>query len=193
VSLHISQGKTLGIIGESGSGKSTFAMALLRLQKSKGAIFFENTQIDTLKEKEIRPLRKTMQVVFQDPFASLSPRMSVEQIIAEGLHVHTNDNEEAITKKVIQALEEVGLDAEDRFRYPHEFSGGQRQRIAIALQKRLALTYIFISHDLKVIRAISHDIAVMKDGELLEHGATEDILSNPSTEYTKTLINSVLE
>src|SRR5690606_32596108 len=183
------QGQTLGIVGESGSGKSTLGMAILRLLGSQGAIRFRGETLDGLSQKAVRPLRRQMQVVFQDPFGSLSPRMCVSQIVGEGLRIHGIGSAEEQERAVIDALREVGLDPDTRFRYPHEFSGGQRQRIAIAralvlkpalilldeptsaldrtvqrqvvellrsLQAKYNLTYLFISHDLAVVRALSH-------------------------------------
>ncbi len=223
VSFSLQQTKTLGIVGESGSGKSTLAMALLKLQSAKGDIVFEGSNISNLNEKKFRPLRKEIQVVFQDPFASLSPRMSVEEIVTEGLTIHHALSDAEKQERVIQSLNDVGLDPAIRHRYPHEFSGGQRQRIAIAralilnpkllildeptsaldrtiqvqvvellkkLQRDRGLSYIFISHDLHVIKAISHDIMVMKDGKVVESGPTESVLTNPQTPYTQALLKA---
>ena len=225
VSLHIRKGHCLGIVGESGSGKTTLGLALLRLIISKGEIEFGEIFLNTLNHKQITPLRKTMQIVFQDPFGSLSPRMTVEQIIAEGLEIHNINNEKDHKKLIIQALLEVNLDPESRHRYPHEFSGGQRQRIAIAralvlkpsflvldeptssldrtvqsqvldllrnLQIKYNLTYLFISHDLKIIQSLCHDIIVMKDGIAVEAGPAKRILTEPQNTYTKTLIKAAL-
>lgn len=224
VSLCLKEGQTLGIVGESGSGKTTLAMALLRLIKSTGSIVFNGVAIDPLHYKALRPLRKEMQVVFQDPFASLNPRMSVAQIIEEGLrahHIYSTAKERM--ELIDQTLREVGIDPSFKHRYPHEFSGGQRQRISIAralvlkpkfivldeptsaldltvqkqiiellktLQKNYTLSLIFISHDLRVIRAISHYILVMKDGKIVEYGATQDIFNQPKEAYTKALLDA---
>jgi microcin C transport system ATP-binding protein len=220
ISLQV--GETLGVVGESGSGKSTLAAAILRLVKSKGKIVFSNKNINELDRKSMRMLRRNMQIVFQDPFASLNPRMSIAQIIKEGLQAHSigkNDNER--DAMVIKLLTEVGIDSDKYNCYPHEFSGGQRQRIAIArslvlkpelvildeptsaldvsvqaqiidllrdLQKKMNMSYIFISHDLRVVKAMSHRIVVMKDGIIIEHDTTDNIFNNPKSEYTKSLI-----
>jgi microcin C transport system ATP-binding protein len=221
ISLSIQRGKTLGIVGESGSGKSTLGQAILRLLDSEGSIRFQGEALDGLSQKELRPWRKKMQVVFQDPFGSLSPRMSVEQIICEGLEVHSQLSAEECNAEVIRALQEVGLDPQSRHRYPHEFSGGQRQRIAIAralvlkpalilldeptsaldrtvqkqvvallrqLQEKHGLTYLFISHDLAVVRALAHDMIVVKDGKVVESGASHDVFDAPQHPYTKELL-----
>lgn len=219
VSLSLKEGQTLGVVGESGSGKSTLAMAILRLIPASGMIVFMGKHLDTLKQEQMRHVRKELQIVFQDPFASLNPRMSIASIIAEGLRAHDCLDPAAIN----QVLMEVGLDPEVKDRYPHEFSGGQRQRIAIAralvlkpkliildeptsaldisvqaqiidllrhLQQKYTLSMLFISHDLRVIRAISHDIVVLKDGKIVEQGTTESILSNPQTAYTQLLVHN---
>ncbi|EPA99099.1 MULTISPECIES: ABC transporter ATP-binding protein [Pseudomonas] len=221
ISLSIQRGKTLGIVGESGSGKSTLGQAILRLLDSEGAIHFQGQALDGLTQKQLRPWRKEMQVVFQDPFGSLSPRMSVAQIISEGLEVHSQLSTEQCNAEVIRALQEVGLDPQSRHRYPHEFSGGQRQRIAIAralvlkpalilldeptsaldrtvqkqvvallrqLQEKHGLTYLFISHDLAVVRALAHDMIVIKDGKVVERGASHDVFDSPQHPYTKELL-----
>ncbi|EJN21379.1 ABC-type uncharacterized transport system, duplicated ATPase component [Pseudomonas sp. GM78] len=221
ISLSIQRGKTLGIVGESGSGKSTLGQAILRLLDSEGAIHFQGQALDGLTQKQLRPWRKKMQVVFQDPFGSLSPRMSVAQIISEGLEVHSQLNAEQCNAEVIRALQEVGLDPQSRHRYPHEFSGGQRQRIAIAralvlkpalilldeptsaldrtvqkqvvallrqLQEKHGLTYLFISHDLAVVRALAHDMIVIKDGKVVERGASHNVFDSPQHPYTKELL-----
>ncbi|MCL4120179.1 UNVERIFIED_CONTAM: hypothetical protein GTU68_040923 [Idotea baltica] len=223
ISFDLYQGQTLGIVGESGSGKSTLGLALLRLINSKGEISFRNQRIDSLSQNEIRPLRKQMQVVFQDPFGSLSPRMSIEQIIGEGLRVHAKGSEEQHEQLIIDALKEVNLPPDVRHRYPHEFSGGQRQRIAIAralvlkpdfilldeatsaldrtvqrqivellrsLQEKYNLTYIFISHDLSVVRALSHHLLVIRHGKLIEQGEAQAIFTNPQNSYTKNLLQA---
>ncbi|OOL38764.1 ABC transporter ATP-binding protein [Pseudomonas sp. FSL W5-0299] len=221
ISLNIQRGKTLGIVGESGSGKSTLGQAILRLLDSEGSIRFQGEALDGLTQKQLRPWRKKMQVVFQDPFGSLNPRMSVAQIISEGLEVHSQLTADECKAEVIRALEEVGLDPQSRDRYPHEFSGGQRQRIAIAralvlkpalilldeptsaldrtvqkqvvallrqLQEKHGLTYLFISHDLAVVRALAHDMIVIKDGKVVESGASHDVFDSPQHPYTKELL-----
>ena len=219
-------GQTLGIVGESGSGKTTLGLAVLRLISSTGSITFQGKRIDGLNSKEMRPLRKDMQIVFQDPFGSLSPRLSILQIVEEGLIVQGSikrgDERRA---HVATALSEVGLDPATMDRYPHEFSGGQRQRIAIAralalspkfimldeptsaldmsvqaqivdllrgLQVRHNLTYLFISHDLKVVRALANDVIVMRNGLAVEHGPATQIFDHPQTDYTKALIAASL-
>lgn len=224
VSFSIKNGTTLGIAGESGSGKSSLALALLRLIKSSGQIELDGSQIEKMDQKKLRPLRKKMQVVFQDPFASLSPRMTAGEIIGEGLGLlEKKMGRKKEEELIIKTLNEVGIDPSMRHRYPHEFSGGQRQRIAVAralilrpeliildeptssldrsvqfqvldllvkLQEEHDLAYIFISHDLKVLKAISHEILIMKSGKIVESGLTEDVFMNPATEYSKNLINS---
>ena len=226
IDLQVKQGSTLGIVGESGSGKSTLAFAMLKLLASEGNIFLDGQAICSLDEKRVRPLRCDMQVVFQDPFASLSPRMSVKQIISEGLLLHEPLAAQDIDQRVQDIMTEVGLDPDTRHRYPHEFSGGQRQRISIAralilnprvvfldeptsaldravqmqviellrkLQRERKLTYIFISHDIHVIRALSHLMIVMKEGEIVELGDAKDILNNPSHPYTQKLLSATLD
>ncbi len=224
VDLHLQPGETLGIVGESGSGKSTLGMAMLRLSSAKvdGRISFSGQTISELDSQALRPLRSRMQVVFQDPFASLSPRRTVEQIISEGLALHQPQLRRAdLRDAVASALQEVGLEPAMMDRYPHEFSGGQRQRIAIArtlvlkpelilldeptsaldvsvqlqvlrlladLQQKLGLAYLFISHDLAVIRAMAHRVMVMKDGKVVEAGTTEEVLTAPRQEYTRRLL-----
>jgi microcin C transport system ATP-binding protein len=221
VNLTVRTGTTYGIVGESGSGKSTLGYSLLRLLKAEGNIFFEGADISQNSAKEMRALRAKMQIVFQDPFSSLSPRFTVGQIITEGLEVHKiGGNRQEREVLAAQALEEVGLEAKMASRYPHEFSGGQRQRIAIArtialkpkfivmdeptsaldmtiqaqiirllrdLQEKYGIAYMFISHDLRVVRALADEIAVMKDGRIIEQGTTQEIFSNPSEEYTRKL------
>lgn len=227
VSLSVPRGQTLGIVGESGSGKTTLGMAILRLVKSEGDIFLEGNNLSVMKSRELRPFRKDMQIVFQDPFGSLSPRLSIHQIIEEGLMVHEkNLSEKQRRDRVAAALNEVGLDESAQDRYPHEFSGGQRQRIAIAralilkpklvildeptsaldmsvqaqivdllrgLQSRHNLTYLFISHDLKVVRALSNQVIVMKDGVIVESGSSDQIFEEPKTEYTRALISAAFD
>ncbi|MFY1663170.1 ABC transporter ATP-binding protein [Pseudomonas sp. Pseu.R1] len=221
ISLSIERGKTLGIVGESGSGKSTLGQAILRLLESRGSIRFKGYALDHLTQKQMRPWRKQMQVVFQDPYGSLSPRMSVAQIISEGLEVHSELDKVCCEAEVVRVLEEVGIDPLSRHRYPHEFSGGQRQRIAIAralvlkpalilldeptsaldrtvqkqvvallrqLQEKHGLTYLFISHDLAVVRALAHDLIVVKDGKVVERGASHDVFDAPQHPYTKELL-----
>jgi microcin C transport system ATP-binding protein len=221
ISLSIQRGKTLGIVGESGSGKSTLGQAILRLLDSEGSIRFQGEALDGLNQKQMRPWRRQMQVVFQDPFGSLSPRMSVAQIISEGLEVHCESSADECDEQVIRVLKEVGLDPQSRHRYPHEFSGGQRQRIAIAralvlkpalilldeptsaldrtvqkqvvallrqLQEKHGLTYLFISHDLAVVRALAHDMIVIKDGKVVERGASHEVFAAPQHPYTKELL-----
>ncbi|MCF5591083.1 ATP-binding cassette domain-containing protein, partial [Pseudomonas syringae] len=221
ISLSIERGKTLGIVGESGSGKSTLGQAILRLLESQGSIRFRGQALDGLSQKQMRPWRKEMQVVFQDPYGSLSPRMSVAQIISEGLEVHSPLSPAQRDAEVIRALQEVGIDPQSRHRYPHEFSGGQRQRIAIAralvlkpalilldeptsaldrtvqkqvvallrdLQQKHGLTYLFISHDLAVVKALAHDVIVVKDGKVIERGASHDVFDAPQHPYTQELL-----
>lgn len=225
ISLQLRRGETLGVVGESGSGKSTLALAILRLIESRGGIRFHDESLDQLRgNRQLQPWRARMQVVFQDPWSSLNPRMTVGQIIAEGLKVHQRDMSTSEREHEVTAmLAEVGLPDGTQHRYPHEFSGGQRQRIAIAralilrpellildeptsaldrsvqhqvlellrdLQNRYALSYLFISHDLKVVRAISHELIVMRNGKALEAGPTEEVFRNPRHEYTQALITA---
>ncbi|SEL58954.1 microcin C transport system ATP-binding protein [Pseudomonas agarici] len=225
ISLSVQRGKTLGIVGESGSGKSTLGQAILRLLDSQGGIRFQGQALDGLNQKQLRPWRKQMQVVFQDPFGSLSPRLSVAQIISEGIEVHSASTAAECEAQVIRALQEVGLDPQSRHRYPHEFSGGQRQRIAIAralvlkpalilldeptsaldrtvqkqvvallrdLQEKHGLTYLFISHDLSVMRALAHDLIVVKDGQVVERGSTCEVFDDPRHPYTRELLAATL-
>ena len=219
--LSVHAGETLGIVGESGSGKTTLALAIMRLIGSEGAITFQGQDIRKWSTRELRRLRKDMQIVFQDPFGSLSPRMTAFQIISEGLAIHKVDPHRDARDLVADAMVETGLDPAAMDRYPHEFSGGQRQRIAIAramvlrprllvldeptsaldmtvqvqivdllreLQLKYGLAYLFISHDLKVVRAMSHRIIVMKQGDVVEYGEAEALFSNPQTDYTRTLL-----
>ena len=233
ISLYLKEGETLGIVGESGSGKTTLGQTLLRLVDREsntdveGKIKFFEDRIDRLSRKQFKPFRNQMQIVFQDPYASLNPRLSVKQIIEEGLIVALNmkDKNERLNK-IENIMKEVGLEPSSMLRFPHEFSGGQRQRIAIArsfvlnpkfvlldeptsaldlsiqkqilelllqLQKNHKTTYIFISHDLRVIRSISHNLIVMKDGSILEQGVAKNILTNPQNDYTKNLIKSAFD
>lgn len=227
ISLRVRQGHTLGVVGESGSGKSTLGRALLRLQKSDGSIVFDGRELQGVTWSNLRPLRRRMQIVFQDPFGSLSPRLSVGEIVGEGLSIHRMCRNKGDRRRAIaQALSEVGLEPEVQDRYPHEFSGGQRQRIAIAravvlkpdlivldeptsaldvsvqaqivellktLQRNHHLSYIFISHDLRVVRALAHDILVMKDGRVVEQGTADDIFDRPRDPYTKALISAAFD
>ncbi|WP_045491686.1 ABC transporter ATP-binding protein [Pseudomonas sp. StFLB209] len=221
VDLNLQAGRTLGIVGESGSGKSTLGQAILRLISSRGSIRFQGQALDALQGRALRPWRRRLQVVFQDPFGSLSPRMSVQQILEEGLRVHTDLDAQSRESQVIDALVDVGLEPSMRHRYPHEFSGGQRQRIAIAralvlkpelilldeptsaldrtvqkqvvnllrrLQQEHGLSYLFISHDLAVVRALAHEVLVIKNGVVVEAGATEQLFSAPKHPYTRELL-----
>ncbi len=223
----VRQGETLGVVGESGSGKTTLALALLRLVRSVGAINYAGRHIERLAEREMRPLRRQLQIVFQDPFASLSPRLSIAQIVEEGLKVHGIGADRDARRALIRdALGEVGLDPDAADRYPHEFSGGQRQRVAIAralvlkpsivmldeptsaldvsiqaqivdllrdLQQRHGLAYIFISHDLRVVRALAHDLIVMKDGHVVEAGPAKRIFAAPQEPYTRALMAAAFD
>ena len=227
ITLSIREGQTIGVVGESGSGKTTLGLALLRLQRSQGAIEFNGHDILSLRTRKLRSLRREMQIVFQDPFGSLSPRMSIQQIIEEGLDVHRIATTPAERERiVIESLNEVGLDPDCRTRYPHEFSGGQRQRIAIAramvlqpkfvvldeptsaldmsvqaqivdllrdLQQRYKLAYLFISHDLKVVRALSDEIIVMHQGKVVEQGTADTIFNQPQEPYTKALLAAAFD
>jgi microcin C transport system ATP-binding protein len=231
ITLSVREGETVGVVGESGSGKTTLGMAALRLLSSKGIIRYQGREIQGLRFKDTRPLRREMQVVFQDPFGSLSPRMSMAEIIGEGLRVHDPDDlglagDAAIEERIDEAIAEVGLDPAMRNRYPHEFSGGQRQRISIAramvlrprlvildeptsaldmsvqaqivdllrgLQRKHRLAYLFISHDLKVVRAMSHRIMVMRDGLVIEEGPAADIIERPRDAYTKALMAAAFD
>jgi microcin C transport system ATP-binding protein len=221
VSLTIREGATVGVVGESGSGKTTLALALIRLIRSDGPIVFLGDRIDGKSVAEMRPLRRDMQIVFQDPYGSLSPRMSVAEIVAEGLTVQrpelTLDERREI---VARALKETGLDPSTMDRYPHEFSGGQRQRIAIAramvlepkfvvldeptsaldmsvqaqiidllrdLQRRRSLAYLFISHDLRVVKALAAHLIVMRHGKVVEEGPATQVFNHPQQEYTRAL------
>ncbi len=223
VDFKIDRGETLGIVGESGSGKTTIALAILKLVSSEGSISIKGNQIGDLSSRNVRPFRKNMQIVFQDPYGSLSPRMTVGQIVSEGLRIHQSLPREEINELASKILVEVGLSPEMMTRYPHEFSGGQRQRIAIAramilspellildeptsaldrtvqaqivdlllqFQREKNLSYIFISHDLRVVKSLSHRIMVMHGGDIVERGTTEEIFTAPKTEYTKSLMEA---
>jgi microcin C transport system ATP-binding protein len=227
VSLTVRPGETLGVVGESGSGKSSLALGLLRLVASHGSIVYKERPIQGLKSRELRPLRREIQIIFQDPYGSLNPRLSISQIVGEGLHVHGIAASAAEGETlIVKALEEVGLDPTTRHRYPHEFSGGQRQRIAIAralvlkpelivldeptssldvsvqaqiielllrLQRDHGLAYIFISHDLRVVRALASYILVMRDGKLVEEGPAAVIFEHPRDPYTRALMTAAFE
>ena len=222
ISMELRKGETLGVVGESGSGKTTLGLAILRLISSNGPIVFMGHTIQGLKFKEMRPYRRDMQIVFQDPYGSLSPRMSVADIVEEGLRVHhPRLSPEEREQRVVTALTEVGLDSGTRDRYPHEFSGGQRQRIALAralvleptfivldeptsaldmliqaqmvdllrdLQKKRDLTYMFISHDLRVVAALASRLIVLRHGKMVEEGAAADLFKNPKSDYTRALL-----
>ncbi len=227
VDVEVKAGQTLGIVGESGSGKTTLGLALCRMISSEGRIRLGDRAIEEYTFRQMRPLRREIQIVFQDPFGSLSPRMSIAEIVAEGLAIHEpGTSAEERDAAVVAVLQEVGLDPAARFRYPHEFSGGQRQRIAIAramvlkprfvmldeptsaldmsvqaqvvdllreLQRKHRLAYLFISHDLKVIRALANEVMVMRNGKVVEHGPARDIFHNPKTDYTKALIAAAFD
>jgi microcin C transport system ATP-binding protein len=227
ISLRLRAGHTIGIVGESGSGKTTLGLALLRLVSSTGTIRFKNREIHQFGSRAMLPLRRNLQIVFQDPFSSLSPRMSVSEIIEEGLKIHRlGDTKADREKRVIEALEEVSLEPETRHRYPHELSGGQRQRIAIAramvlepsilvldeptsaldrsvqaqivdllrdFQRRHGLAYLFISHDLTVVRALSDELLVMRDGRVVEHGLAEQVFEQPQAAYTRALMAAAFD
>ncbi|MDU8928112.1 ABC transporter ATP-binding protein [Alisedimentitalea sp. MJ-SS2] len=225
-SISVRAGETLGIVGESGSGKTTLALGIMRLIASEGGITYDGQDVRGWSTRKLRDLRREMQIVFQDPYGSLSPRMSCEQIIAEGLGVHGNPGGRAERDLVAEVMDEVGLDPATMDRYPHEFSGGQRQRIAIAramilrprlvvldeptsaldmtvqvqivdllrdLQVKYGLAYLFISHDLNVVRAMSHKMIVMKQGDVVEAGQAEDVFERPQTEYARTLLAAALD
>ena len=224
--IAVRAGETVGIVGESGSGKTTLALAIMRLIQSEGGITYRGQNVRNWSTRELRRLRSEMQIVFQDPYGSLSPRMTCEQIIAEGLGVHGSPDGRSDRELVTEVMREVGLDPATMHRYPHEFSGGQRQRIAIAramvlrpklvvldeptsaldmtvqvqivnllrdLQRKYDLAYLFISHDLKVVRAMSHKVIVMKAGDVVEYGTAEDVFTHPQTDYTKTLMAAAFD
>ena len=223
ISFSLAQGQTLGIVGESGSGKTTLGMALLRLLDSTGVIECNGHRLDNLSQNEVRPLRREFQVVFQDPFGSLSPRMSIGQIVSEGLEIHRIGTAAEREQMVIQALQEVGLNPDTRHRYPHEFSGGQRQRVSIAralvlkpklilldeptsaldrtvqgqvvellrnLQQKYNLSYLFISHDLAVVKVLSHQLMVIRHGQVVEQGPAGEIFASPQHDYTRQLLDA---
>ena len=225
--MAIHEGETVGLVGESGSGKTTLGLALLRLEGSQGGVRFLGDDIQGLDRRSLRPLRARMQIVFQDPYGSLSPRMSIFEIVGEGLAVHQPRLSAAERERAVHAaLDEVGLEPAMALRYPHEFSGGQRQRIAIAralvlkprfvvldeptsaldvsvqaqvvellrdLQQKYSLAYLFISHDLRVVRAMAHRIMVLKDGRVVEEGEAERIVNAPREAYTKALMAAAFE
>ncbi len=224
--LSVRAGETLGIVGESGSGKTTLALAVMRLISSDGPVIFLGDDIQGWRSRQLRPLRRDMQIVFQDPYGSLSPRMTVEEIIAEGLTVHGSEPGRDRRELVAEIMAEVGLDPATMHRYPHEFSGGQRQRIAIAramilrpklvvldeptsaldmtvqvqivellraLQRKYGLAYLFISHDLRVVRALAHRVMVMKDGDVVEEGPVAEIFDTPQTDYTRALMAAAFD
>jgi microcin C transport system ATP-binding protein len=223
VMLTLRRGETLGIVGESGSGKTTLALALLRLLPFEGSAVFLGRDLASLQGPELRAARRDMQIVFQDPFGSLSPRMTAAEIIAEGLSVHGVEPGRDRREMVAEVMGEVGLDPASMDRYPHEFSGGQRQRIAIAramilrpqilvldeptsaldmtvqvqivdllraLQAKWQLAYLFISHDLRVVRALAHRVMVMKAGDVVEEGAAAEVFANPQSPYTQSLLKA---
>ena len=223
VSFSLEPGEVMGLVGESGSGKTTLALAIMRLISSEGRIVYMGDDIRDWSVRELRRLRADMQIVFQDPYGSLSPRMTVMQIISEGLTVHKVDDGRDRRSLVAEVMSEVGLDPATMDRYPHEFSGGQRQRIAIAramilrpklvvldeptsaldmtvqvqivdllrgLQEKYGLAYLFISHDLKVVRAMSHKVLVMKQGDVVEQGTADDLFDAPQTDYTRALLQA---
>ncbi|MBI3195977.1 MAG: ABC transporter ATP-binding protein [Rhodospirillales bacterium] len=226
VSLSLRQGHTIGLVGESGSGKTTLGLALLRLEKSQGGIQFDGQDLQRIAPRQLRSLRRQMQIVFQDPFSSLSPRMSVAEIVGEGLEVHRIGGPAERNRAIDQALREVGLEVASRERYPHEFSGGQRQRIAIAralvlkprfivldeptsaldmsvqaqivdllrdLQARHGLAYLFISHDLRVVRALADEVVVLRHGKVVERGPASQVFEAPRTPYTQALIAAAFD
>ncbi|WP_297323734.1 ABC transporter ATP-binding protein [uncultured Bartonella sp.] len=227
IDVTVRAGQTLGVVGESGSGKTTLGLALTRMISSQGRIRFDGKDIEDFSFNAMRPLRRHIQIVFQDPFGSLSPRMSVDEIIAEGLLIHEkNLSYDERDQRVVEALQEVDLDPETRNRYPHEFSGGQRQRIAIAramvlnprfvmldeptsaldmsvqaqvvdllctLQQKHNLAYLFISHDLKVVKALANELIVMRNGKMVEHGPADEVFSTPKTAYTKALMEAAFD
>ncbi len=226
ISFSLRAGETVGVVGESGSGKTTLALGLLRLEKAQGRIDFDGLEIQDLRGEDLKPIRRQMQVVFQDPYGSLSPRLSIQQIVEEGLVAHDIGDAESRRQMVIDALDEVGIDPASRFRYPHEFSGGQRQRVAIAramimkpklvlldeptsaldrsvqvqivdlllkLQAEHDLAYLFISHDLKIVRALSDQLIVLRNGRVVEQGEADRVFNAPEDPYTRALISAAFE
>ncbi|MGQ0661982.1 MAG: ABC transporter ATP-binding protein [Pseudomonadota bacterium] len=226
IDLELKEGHTLGVVGESGSGKTTLGLALLRLESSQGKIVFAGREIQALRGRALRPMRRQMQIVFQDPYGSLSPRLSMGQIIEEGLKIHGIGNPEERERAIVAALEEVRLDPGIRDRYPHEFSGGQRQRVAIAralvlkpkflvldeptsaldvsvqaqivdllreLQERHRLAYLFISHDLRVVKALADQVMVLRDGRVVEHGPAAEVFGRPREPYTRALMAAAFD
>jgi len=227
ISLTVREGHTVGVVGESGSGKTTLGLGLIRLERAEGTLTFRGTDLRQPQGRALRALRKELQIVFQDPYGSLSPRLSIRQIIGEGLRVHQlADSPAEADRKIEAVLDEVGLESAMAERYPHEFSGGQRQRIAIAramilkprfvvldeptsaldmsvqaqivellrdLQQRHKLAYLFISHDLKVVRAMAHDLIVMKDGKVVEQGTADRVFDSPQQPYTRALLTAAFE
>jgi microcin C transport system ATP-binding protein len=224
--LTIRRGESLGVVGESGSGKTTLGLALLRLLPSRGEVVFDGQTLTAMRERQVRDLRRNFQIVFQDPYGSLSPRMTVGQIVAEGLDAHRLASGSEREGRIAEILEAVDLDPAAMHRYPHEFSGGQRQRISIAralilrpkfvvldeptsaldrtvqfqivellrdLRARFGLTYMFITHDLSLVRALCHRVVIMKDGRIVEQGETGAIFERPGQEYTRTLLAAALE
>ncbi|MCA9749869.1 MAG: ABC transporter ATP-binding protein [Romboutsia sp.] len=225
ISFNLYSGKTLAILGESGCGKSTIAKAILSLIKAKsGTVFYENTNLLKLNSKHWRSIRKDLQIIFQDPFSAMNPKLEIKDILIEGLRIHNICPKEKYHQYIDDLLEKVGLPVEYKNRYPHEFSGGQRQRICIAralsvnpkviicdeptsaldvsvqaqvlnllkdLQKKHSMTYLFISHDISVVKYMADYVAVMHLGKIVEYGSSEDILTNPKHPYTKLLLKSV--